>query len=1011
MKNIGKKLLALTLTLVMTASMAILPVGATEAGEPSAGAESVEPSGESNDEYKYSDAYDPVTHTYNEETVQIDKYIGSDSEVVIPSEIDGKKVTSIGGWAFENCTSLTSVTIPDSVTSIGKVAFAGCRSLTSVTIGNSVTSIGESAFEYCRSLTSITIPDSVMRIDRAAFAGCTSLTSITIPDSVVRFNAAFINCTSLTSVTIGNSVTSISEFAFQNCTSLTSITIPDSVTSIGKCAFYGCTSLTSIAIPDSVTSISEFAFQNCNKLTDVYFTGTEEEWNNININANNDPLLCATIHFNSTMPDEQDEPVLEIIESESCKKVEGDKFNYYSNCQLNCSGWETTVRRSVHFRAAIQKYDKSYLEKFLQSVSAEFLNSGGSGNVDFATTYEITPDGASGDFVVNVTCKPEPITDYIVVKTGTQKIIVQITRTFYKSDTDVYTQQSLSCHPAGYNLFSIKIDGNSYINKKSLYWDDGKPVDNPGFVGRIDYSLDGKYLRELLRDSPDVSSDNSALSEKQSVIKEVIADWSGACYGITLCDALVYAGYVDISDITNSNATTNYQLNPRLDRDPSQTDIKYSNMIDYYHLSQHLSSLNDSVREMSYDSEVDPKDKLKPLLQRLVQKATEEKPFPLSFFDWNYGHSVLVLGCEEDSSGYHLIVYDSDINNFAVHNYFTINKDFSGIQCNNFLFDGLDFGKRLRLDIIDIDQYKDTVVLSENLKNFDNYKLSTIPTTVPAASGSADKQGGQGDDTIKIKFGINSSFAVTNSNGEQLRYIDGQFSGDMAILNINPIVNGFNSQYMVYIPYDPTYEFENIASGIDIGIVAPELYCSVKSENLDSFTLNTDEGIVLHGENYDFTSHIGTKINGDVGLAAISGSGEKDLTINCTEQQPKVSSQGTVSDVTITSYTLDSKTENKYDTVPSSFSINSEDATIIGTDIPDDKPKGTYGDLDGDGDITANDALMILRASVGMETLTPEQIALADVDGDGDITANDALVVLRYSVGMGDGGNVGKEIA
>ena len=144
--------------------------------------------------------------------------------VVIPSYIGGKEVTSIGEGAFANCSSLTSITIPDSVTSIGWSAFINCTSLTSITIPDSVTSIGYYAFQSCTSLTSITIPNSVRSIGDHAFSGCTSLTSITIPDSVTP--------------------TSIGWYAFHGCSSLTSITIPISVRSIGNCAFSGCTSLT-----------------------------------------------------------------------------------------------------------------------------------------------------------------------------------------------------------------------------------------------------------------------------------------------------------------------------------------------------------------------------------------------------------------------------------------------------------------------------------------------------------------------------------------------------------------------------------------------------------------------------------------------------------------------------------------------------------------------------------------------------------------------------------------------
>ena len=246
-------------------------------------------------------------------------------------------VIDIGEWAFSNCYNLVNVTIPNSVTNIGRNAFYDCTDLTSINIPNSVTSIKYNTFSDCSSLASVTISDSVKSIESAAFSNCSSLISIVIPRNVTSINGnvfcghsglsnltvdsrnekyyssgnciiekdtnklalgcknsvipdsvttidsgAFSDCTGLTSITIPDSVTSIGSYAFYRCTGLTSITIPDSVTSIGDDAFSECTGLTSITIPNSVTIIGRHAFYYCSSLENVYYFGSEDEWNKIN---------------------------------------------------------------------------------------------------------------------------------------------------------------------------------------------------------------------------------------------------------------------------------------------------------------------------------------------------------------------------------------------------------------------------------------------------------------------------------------------------------------------------------------------------------------------------------------------------------------------------------------------------------------------------------------------------------------------------------------------------------
>ncbi|MDR1938073.1 MAG: leucine-rich repeat domain-containing protein [Tannerellaceae bacterium] len=178
-------------------------------------------------------------------------------------------VTGIGIFAFYNCRNLTSVAIPNSVISIGNYAFYSCSSLTSVIIPNSVTSIGVQVFMYCTSLTSVSIPNSITGIGESMFYGCSGLTSVSIPNSITSIGRAAFFDSGLISISIPNSVTSIGRAAFQHCISLTSASIPNSVTSIGEYAFTDCISLTSVSIPSSVTSIGNNAFDGCRSLTSV----------------------------------------------------------------------------------------------------------------------------------------------------------------------------------------------------------------------------------------------------------------------------------------------------------------------------------------------------------------------------------------------------------------------------------------------------------------------------------------------------------------------------------------------------------------------------------------------------------------------------------------------------------------------------------------------------------------------------------------------------------------------
>lgn len=220
------------------------------------------------------------------------------AEITLP---DG--LTSIRYSAFRDCDSLTSVIVPDSVTSIGYNCFNSCSLLESVVLPNGLTEIESSMFGGCSNLTSVTIPDTVTEIGSSVFYNCSKLRNIAIPEGVVSIgSSAFYNC-DIRSIVIPEGVTSLSSEVFGFCDYLTSIVIPDGLTKIDAKAFYYCSDLPCIYIPKGVTSIGRRAFYDCDSLQNIYYGGTETEWKAVAIYEDNDPLLSASIHYNSTQAD------------------------------------------------------------------------------------------------------------------------------------------------------------------------------------------------------------------------------------------------------------------------------------------------------------------------------------------------------------------------------------------------------------------------------------------------------------------------------------------------------------------------------------------------------------------------------------------------------------------------------------------------------------------------------------------------------------------------------------
>ena len=278
-------------------------------------------------------------------TVQITRYIGSDTTLTVPSEIDGYTVTEIGWYAFRDCRELETIILPESITSIGREAFYGtayynnnsnwdngilylgncliatkCNDINGkVVIKPDTRVIADYAFSECKNMTEIELTDGLISIGDSVFYECTSLTSLNVPDSVIHikklqiidYNALDKSESKLQSVVIGNGITTIPANMFKSCSNLTNVTlgenvktieneafaytsienikIPDSVETIGYRAFFCCDFLANIELGKGITSIDSSAFDGEN-ITKVTYAGNSIQWEHVVIKDHNDKI-------------------------------------------------------------------------------------------------------------------------------------------------------------------------------------------------------------------------------------------------------------------------------------------------------------------------------------------------------------------------------------------------------------------------------------------------------------------------------------------------------------------------------------------------------------------------------------------------------------------------------------------------------------------------------------------------------------------------------------------------
>ena len=248
MKRVFKIMLCLMVILsgvAVTTSMTATPVIAKTVGD-----------------YTYTDN--------NDGTVTITNYGGSEKDVVVPEELDGKMVSAIGYAAFAECRSLESLVVPETVTRLQDYAFSQCTSLTRAQLPESIVSLGRGVFKNCILLEEVNIPTSLTTVAMEMFAGCTSLTEIEIPQTIRSLgDSAFSGCSGLSEIVLPDNVTSLGSAAFRSCVNLERINLSPRLTTIGNNAFAECYELASIEFPQTLRQIGQSAFMNCISLTQI----------------------------------------------------------------------------------------------------------------------------------------------------------------------------------------------------------------------------------------------------------------------------------------------------------------------------------------------------------------------------------------------------------------------------------------------------------------------------------------------------------------------------------------------------------------------------------------------------------------------------------------------------------------------------------------------------------------------------------------------------------------------
>ncbi len=552
-------------------------------------------------------------------------------ELTLPDSL-----TTIEGKLIAGNTNIESIVIPKNVTKLGSGSFSGCSNLKSVLLLGNISVIDSSTFYNCTSLENITLPESVTRIEDWAFRDCTALKSITLPEGLEYLGEwVFKGCTSLEQITIPGKVEMIDYQTFSDCVSLKEATIKEGVKTIRGGAFVYCVSLTTVHLPVSITTIGSNAFGGAYawkmNIKDVYYAGTEAQWNQIDIDDNNEPLTGAALHFSSA-------PSATVPVSGCTITLSKDSYIY--------DGKAKTPTVTVKYGNTTLKEGTDYTLTYYnnKSVGTASVSISGLGRYTGSTTKHYT-------IVANTT----PITDCtftlssssytydgtekkpsVTIKDGSETLVNGTDYTLsYANNKNIGTASVTATGKGDYTgtktlYFAIVADTSNFI------W--GKDNWNFNNTNRYFSSYDvNSTIKKKMQNHLNLS--NATIADLEENIKDWNADgWGGSCYGMAVSEILVKQGDLKLSDFGGNDVV--------------YKNTNSSNMISLINFIQ-VMQLNgrfcQSIRQTAHNPNSYTQDSF---ISKLEETLTTEK----SMIKISYGISTTNLYTGASNYGYHAVV-------------------------------------------------------------------------------------------------------------------------------------------------------------------------------------------------------------------------------------------------------------------------------------------------------------------------------------------------------------------